>query len=288
MTLPTADTTVTYPDGRTTSTGTILHVETLAEGRSAILLDDTAFHPVDTAWPDQPADRGTITTPTGVQPVLDALTGGIKDGHLFLGPDLPVRTGTEGWTFVVAHIVAGEPPQAGEAVSIHVDQEHRAALSRAHTACHLAALALDAALAEAWSKQTPVDSLGNPSFDALAIQQSRIERDRSTDIYRIGKSLRRKGFRTDALENLDLITDGINAQLAQWLRTGGPVRIDRHDEALSARRTWRCDLPEGSTDIPCGGTHVTNLTEIAAITTTLHSEQVEGAVQLTMLTTVKA
>src|SRR5687768_17501039 len=110
MPLPTTDTTVTYPDSATTSTGTVLHVERLSDGRSAILLDTTAFHPVDTAWPDQPADRGTITTTAGEQPIVDAVTGAVRDGRLLLGADMPVRTGTEGWTFVVAHIIEGPPP----------------------------------------------------------------------------------------------------------------------------------------------------------------------------------
>lgn len=120
MPLPTTDTLVTYPDGATTSTGIVLHVEPLSDGRSAVLLDTTAFHPVDTAWPDQPADQGTITTTAGTQPVIDAVTGGIRDGELHLGADLPVRTGAEGWTFVVAHIIEGPPPAVGESVQVDV------------------------------------------------------------------------------------------------------------------------------------------------------------------------
>ncbi|KAF2415712.1 hypothetical protein [Microbacterium sp. B35-30] len=178
-----------------------------------------------------------------------------------------MRTGTEGWTFVVAHIIDGTPPETGEGVRIDVDPEHRAALSRAHTACHLAALALDAALAGSWSKAVPTDALGSPAFDSLAIQQSRITPHHSVDIYRIGKSLRRKGFMVTALDDLDAVTDRTNAQLATWVGAGGPVRIDRDDDRLSSRRTWVCELPGGSTDIPCGGTHVTNITEIAGITT---------------------
>lgn len=133
MSLPTTDTTVTYPDGATTSTGTVLHVEPLSDGRSAVLLDTTAFHPVDTAWPDQPSDRGTITTTAGTQPVVDGVTGGILDGELHLGANLPVRTGTEGWTFVVAHIIEGPPPAVGESAQIDVDQDHRAAQGTVHT-----------------------------------------------------------------------------------------------------------------------------------------------------------
>lgn len=284
MPLPTTDTAVTYPDGATTSTGTVLHVEPLSNGRSAVLLDTTAFHPVDTAWPDQPADRGTITTTAGEQPVVDAVTGAVRDGRLLLGADMPVRTGTEGWTFVVAHIIEGPPPAVGESAQIDVDQDHRAALSAAHTACHLAALALDSALSAAWSKPAPTDALGNPAFDALAIQRSRIDAYRSTDTYRIGKSLRRKGFAPTSLDDPSAVADRVNAQLAQWIKTGGAVRIERDDSALSARRTWVCELPDGRTNIPCGGTHIHDLAEFSGITTSLTTNEIDGGLELIMET----
>lgn len=284
MALPTFDTVVTYPGGATTSTGTVVHVETLADGRSAVLLDTTACHPVDTAWPDQPADRGTLTTAEGAQPIVDAVTGGIHDGELHLGRALPVRTGTEGWTFVVAHVIEGPPPASGERVRVDVDQGYRAALSAAHTACHLAALALDAALVDGWSKEVPTDALGHPAFDALAIQSSRLHPHRSVDVYRIGRSLRRKGFATAAVEDPPAVAERVDAHLARWVTAGGPVRVERAGDALSARRTWVCELPEGRAEIPCGGTHLRDLAELAAVTTSLVTRDVDGALELTMET----
>lgn len=285
MTFPTTDTRVSYPDGATTSTGTVLHVEPLDDGRHAVLLDTTACHPVDTAWPDQPADRATLTTDHGQQPVVDAVTGGIHDGVLHLGAALPVRTGTEGWTFVVAHIVEGPPPAPGDRAQVDVDQAYRAALSAAHTACHLAALALDAALSTAWTKAAPTDALGNPAFDALAIQRSRIEPHRSTDTYRIGRSLRRKGFTTAALDDPAAVAERVNAQLGAWIAVGGAVRVERADDALSARRSWVCELPTGRTDIPCGGTHVRDIAELSDVTTSLTAREVDGGLELSMETT---
>jgi alanyl-tRNA synthetase len=286
MPLPTSDTTVTYPDGATASIGTVVHVEPLPDGRSAVLLDTTAFHPVDVAWPDQPADRGSLTTRLGSQPIVDALTGGIHDGRLQLGTDLTVRTGTEEWVFVVAHIIEGDPPSVGESVQVDVDTEYRAALSAAHTACHLAALALDAALAEGWNKATPTDSLGNPAFDALAIQESRISPHRSADVYRIGKSLRRTGFMPAAIDDPGSVADRVNARLAQWVATGGTVRIERDDDRLSSRRTWVCELPEGRAEIPCGGTHIGNIAELSSITASLTVGDVAGGLELAMETIV--
>lgn len=288
MTLPTADTRVTYPDGATNSDGTVLHVEGMPGGRSAVILDVTAFHPVDTAWPDQPADRGTLTDARGTQPIVDAVTGGIHDGALHLGADLPVRTGTAGWVFVVAHLIDGVPPEIGEHVRVEVDVAHRRALSAAHTACHLAALALDAALADAWTKPAPTDALGNPAFDSLAIQQSRILPHGSVDTYRVGKSLRRKGFTVAALDDLEAVAARTDAQLAAWLAAGGVVQIARDDDGLSSRRTWTCALPDGVTDIPCGGTHIDDIAEISGISTSLEAVEAPGGLELTMRTVVRA
>jgi alanyl-tRNA synthetase len=284
MPLPSTDTVVTYPDGDTTSSGTVLHAEPLPNGRTAVLLDRTAFHPVDTAWPDQPADRGVLRSATGSWPILEGLTGGITDGRLALGAELPVRIGTPGWAFVVAHVIAGPPPAVGETVDVAVDEAYRASLSAGHTACHLASLALDAALADAWSKAAPTDALGSPAFDRLAIQSSRIGPDRSTDVYRIGKSLRRKGFRADALDDLGAAAERANAILADWVAAGGSVRVVREDPALSARRTWVCALPAGVAEIPCGGTHVAEVGELAGISVTLRAEPVDGGAQVVMET----
>ncbi len=287
MPLPETDTLIAYPDGATTSTGTVLHNESIDGGRTAVILDTTAFHPVDTAWPDQPADRGTLTTGAGTRPILDAVTGGIHDGRLHLGADLPVRTGTEGWTFVVAHIIEGSPPEVGATADVRVDEGYRAALSAGHTACHLAALALDIALADAWTKPAPTDSLGNPAFDSLAIQRSVIGEHRSTDIYRIGKSLRRKGFNPAVLDDPDAIAATANQHLAAWVAAGGKVGIERDAPALSARRNWTCELGLESARIPCGGTHLTNLDQFASITVALTVVDVEGGRELTMNTSAR-
>lgn len=283
--LPDADTLVAYPDGATASTGTVVLAVDLPAGRTGVVLDRTAFHPVDSAWPDQPADRGALHTAAGALPVVDAVVGAVRDGELFVGADVPVRTGAEGWAFVVVHVVAGAAPAVGEKVRVEADAAYRGALSAGHTACHLASLALDAALADAWSKPVPADALGSPAFDALAIQSSRIGEHASTDVYRIGRSLRRKGFAADALDDLDGIERRANALLAEWTATDAAVRIDRDDEALSARRRWVCALPGGSAEIPCGGTHLTRLGEVAGIVVALSAETVEGGIELTMRTT---
>lgn len=286
MTLPSVDTRVSYPDGATVSTGTVLHVEPLGDGRSAVLLDRTAFHPVDTAWPDQPADRGRMRWGAGEAAIVDGVTGGVHDGELLLGRDLPVRMGAPEWVFVVGHVVEGVAPAVGDAVEVTVDAGYRSALSAGHTACHLASLALDAALADAWTKPVPPDALGAPGFDAAAIQSSRIEELGSTDVYRIGKSLRKKGFDVAAHDDLDAVAARANATLAEWVATGASIRIERDDDAISARRTWVCELPGGEARIPCGGTHLAGLDTVAGITVALELLEVDGGRELRMRTAI--
>ena len=280
-------TVVSYPAGATTSRGTVVHATSAGEGRLAVILDRTAFHPVDTAWPDQPADRGVLRVDGVELPIVDAVVGAAQDGKLLLGPDVPVRTGTPGWTFVVAHIVQGAGIAPGATAEVEADGVYRAALSLGHTACHLASLALDAALADAWRKPVPVDALGAPAFDASAIQESRILPGGSRDVYRIGKSLRRKGFDPAALDDLPALASRVNTRLAEWIAGGGAVRIDADGDALADRRTWVCELPAGEVRIPCGGTHVSSLDEIAVATVTFATTAVEGGLELVMVTTAE-
>lgn len=60
MPLPSHDTRVTYPAGALVASTTVLHVAPVGDGRIAVITETTSFHPVDAAWPDQPADAGTL------------------------------------------------------------------------------------------------------------------------------------------------------------------------------------------------------------------------------------
>uniref|UniRef100_UPI0028D3B218 metal-dependent hydrolase n=1 Tax=uncultured Leifsonia sp. TaxID=340359 RepID=UPI0028D3B218 len=226
MSLPSTDTVVGYPDGDVVSTGTVVHVEPLPDGRAAVILDRTAFHPVDPVWPDQPADTGSIAVDGANRPVVDAVVGATDGTVLHVG-DAPVRTGTEGWTFVVCHLVddaTGLEP--GTPVTVTVDADQRHALSAGHTACHLASLALNEALAGLWTKEVAVDGRGNPNFDQLAITSSRILPFGSVDEYRIGKSLRKKGFAAAELAGrIAEVQAAANARLAAWVAAGAEVPV---------------------------------------------------------------
>lgn len=281
--VPTSDTRVDYPAGATSSRGVVLTAVPLEHGLG-VVLDRTAFHPVDAGWPDQPADRGTLAG----HPVLDAVVGATEGGEIFVGRDIPVRKGTDGWAFVVVHVLPADAGvHEGDEVEVVVDGEYRQALSAGHTACHLASLALDAALADAWTKEVGVDALGAPDFEGNACETSRIHEDGSVDTYRIGKSLRRKGFDVTALDDLAALADRANARLAEWVASGAGIRIDRDGDGLADRRRWVCALPGGEAVIPCGGTHLTSLADLAAVTVEFERADADGGVTLTMRTTAQ-
>ena len=261
-----SDTLITYPDGATAGTGTVVHVERLPDDRWATVLDETSAHPVDPTWPDQGPDLGVLVVDGVRHELLDCRIGASQDGVLHVGDRLPERLGTPGWHFVVVHVLA-DPLPLGATVAVEIDASHREQLSRGHTACHLASLALNSAVADLWSKPARVDSLGRPDFDQAAIQSSVIRHAGSTDVYRLGKSLRRSGFDTARLrDELPAITERIDALLALWIGADAAVRIERADSLLSTRRSWRCDVtPGGDATIPCGGTHVTRLSDLGRV-----------------------
>ena len=285
MSLPAADTVVTYPAGAVAGTGTVLYTQVLPDGRLAVLLDSTPVHPVDAGWPDQGADRATLTAPEGAEvPVTDCVVGATDGSSLYVGKDVPVRKGTEGWAFAAVHILpAGTVLAEGSEVQLKVEEAYRAALSAGHTACHLASLALNRVLAGAWKKEAQSDAAGNPDFDALAIGTSTIGEYGSRDVYRLGKSLRRKGFRTEALlEDLQAVEAGVNATLKEWVASGAAVRIERESELLTGMRRWVCSLPGGTVSIPCGGTHLSSLAQVSGVQVRLSAAPGEGAVEVVM------
>ena len=291
MTLPSVDTTVTFPSGALTSTGVVQHRSTLADGRLVVVLDVTAFHPVDAAWPDQGTDRGTLTVGSREFSIVDAVVGATDGIELFLGADIPVRKGTEGWAFVVAHLIEAslDDVAEGAAVTVSVDGSYRAALSLGHTACHLASLALNAALSAAWTKDVAPDAYGNANFDALAIETSTILENGSLDVYRLGKSLRKKGFTPAALtDDVEAVAAAITGRLQQWAAEDAPAVVRAEGPLLTDRRYWETELDGISISIPCGGTHAASLGAVSGIRSTLSAEDTGSAIEVRMSTVVPA
>ncbi|GII91179.1 metal-dependent hydrolase [Sinosporangium siamense] len=285
---------VTYPAGEVGGTSEVVAVIPVGD-RTGVITTRTPFHPLDHTWPDQPADLGTLTAGGVRHTVLDCVTGAVEEGTstVLIGDDIPVRRGSEGWHWLVVHVVdadasvfglpshsghgvapaaSSEPaahleavPAQPEALSVHleVDAVRRLALSAGHTVCHLMALALNETLADLWSKEVRTDSLGHPDFDQIAITSSRILPYGSRDDYRLGKSLRKKGFAMSSLaDDLPGIATRTEDRLNQWIAEGAEVRVEASEPTLTARRTWYCGLTAGEARIPCGGTHVTNTADL--------------------------
>ncbi|AUG78435.1 metal-dependent hydrolase [Kitasatospora sp. MMS16-BH015] len=277
-TLPTTH--VSFPAGAVTGESPVLAVHPLADGRYAVVTEATPFHPLDHTWPDQPADLGTLTVGGVAHPVVDCLTGAVgpEGGEPLVGADIPVRRGDEEWSWLVLHVLAADPGAVvGATATLAVDAERRGLLSASHSGCHLLALALNAALAPRWRKDPGrSDAFGHPDFDSLAMDTSVMDTEASTDTYRIGKSLKKKGFTVDAgegfpalAEALPALTEDVNARLAAWVAADAPVRIEVPGPELTARRQWHCELPDGSAQIFCGGTHLHHLGELAELRTEL-------------------
>lgn len=298
MTYPRESTRVTFPGGATEGTSTVLQVVELPDG-TGIITAETPFHPVDHTWPDQPADIGTATVAGRALTIRDCVTGAQEIGshELLIGSDITTRRGNDHWHWYVVHVT--DTPYvdcvalAGAEATLQVDAGRRARLSASHTACHLIAFALNEALSDRWRKVPSVDSLDHPNFDAIAITSSLIGTDASTDTYRLGKSLRKKGFTIAATDDvpsladaLPDLADSITSRLNHWIANDAPVRVDTPDSGLTAPREWVCELPEGTATVMCGGTHVRRLAELGQVqvSATVNEEGTE----LTIVTTPTA
>ncbi|MCK8477295.1 hypothetical protein [Microbacterium aurugineum] len=260
---------VTFAEGAVAGDGVVTRVEQGPHG-TVVVVDATPFHPVDHTWPDQPGDSGTITSGGQVLPVAEAVMAAASaEGAFAVGSDIPVKRGAEGWTWLVGHRIDAAAPDGlveGARVRLSVDETRRAGLSRGHTACHLASLALDLAVSDLWRKDPGTDALGNPDFEGRANQSSRIHENGAVDEYRLGKSLRRAGFDTETFAaTLADREEQINSRLAAWVASGAASFIRTEGPTIVDRRRWHCDLPEGHAAILCGGTHVDSLTEFSAI-----------------------
>ncbi|WP_431727427.1 hypothetical protein [Verrucosispora sp. TAA-831] len=274
---------ISYHRGETEGRARIIEVLPVSPGRWAVVTDRTPFHPIDTVWPDQPADHGTLTVDTEVLPVVDTqiLTAERDTGQIRVGPEVTARRGDDGHVFAVAHLVEQDPSRwRGRTATLAVDVARRRSLSAAHTGCHLVAYAFNEATEELWSKEAPRDSRGSRNFDAAALIDSRHHLGGSVDRYRLGRSLRRKGFdHARLLAELDDYVERANEILAKWVASAAPVTVAGAD-LFTAQRTWRCETTPVAT-MPCGGTHVSHLGELATIT--IGTDYVEDEKELRLL-----
>lgn len=263
---------IKFPSGSMKLTSQISYIQNLDDSSSAVITNETPFYPLNYKWPDQPSDTGLLHVSGVNLPVREAQVGALNSAEtLFMEADIPVQPGEPGWTFHVVHIVDAvhELPTdiMGSQATFCVDESRRQAISASHTACHLMALALNATSAGFWTKSVVKDSLGCPDLDKLGIAESRIDTEGSVDTYRLGKSIRKKGFAANEfLGNLEQIAGLMREKIADWLAFGGNVSIECMGPFVHSQRVWIAQLSESTTArIPCGGTHVKSLAEITSV-----------------------
>lgn len=269
---------VTFPQGVTSLVTQVVLLHTNANGVD-VITESTPFHPVSHIWPDHPADRGDLIWQGQHYPVQDCLVGAIEQasGQLYVGHQIPIKRGEQGWVFVVVHRLAQVPPHlsVGDHIELSVDGQYQASLSRGHSAGHLAYLALNKVLAESyWRKEAErKDPHGYADFNSYAQISSSVTSDCSTDVYRLGKTLRKRGLNSDdVLKDLVLIEQKTNQQLALWLKLASPIQVECAGSTLTDSRYWVCNLHEAHVArIPCGGTHANGLSALRSIKVTLKS-----------------
>ena len=151
-----------------------------------VVTDVTPFHPVSHIWPDHPADKGTMTVNGKSFDVIDCQVGAVElaSGELYVGQTIPVKRDTEGWAFVVVHILPfTDTFGAGDIALLDVDKEYQLSLSRGHSAGHIAYLALNKVLAQSyWRKDADrKDPHGNYDFNSYAQETSFVTPDKCLD-----------------------------------------------------------------------------------------------------------
>jgi alanyl-tRNA synthetase len=277
------DTSITFQNGNTEGTSIVLAVIDISDDLAAIFFEETPFHPLNYKWPDQPGDKGKIIVEGQVINVLDSVTLCLNNskGELKNNDQIKREENSE-WLTLVAHIIGRKEIEnvnlIGQSAFLKVDEEYRLQLSAQHTGCHISALALNKAVSEFWKKPIEKDSLDSPDFDKNAIQDSKITPEKSIDQYRIGKSLRKKGF--DQLgfwSNIQRVQTNVNENISAWLTSPASISLLSSNSTISGTRTWQCALSNniGIARIPCGGTHLFTTAALEKIEVTIEKDSDE-------------
>jgi len=291
------DTCISYPRGDLTFTGVILGVHAMAGCANAVVVttDHSCFHPVDPRWRDQRGDQGQLFVQDRGFNVLDTVVVTVpKTGEpARVDREIEVKRGDDSVYWRVGHVVAGRLEElAACGLQCHaqvrgaVDHVLRRHLSRSHSACHLAALALNTATHRLWRKPVATDSLQHWDFDQTVIARSEILEDGSLDVYRIGKSAKKAGLAVDCVvTELEQIAREINALLQHWLRVGSAISVTPACGKVMDRRLWSTQLDGQRAVLPCGGTHAQSLAELGPVRVSLTRGPAEP--ELSMRTTIE-
>tara|TARA_R110002072_G_scaffold260722_15_gene419352 strand:- start:993 stop:1898 length:906 start_codon:yes stop_codon:yes gene_type:complete len=269
-----------YFEGTLKSIGKIVNYFSFPEGLY-ICTNRSPFHPEDYLGGDQPGDIGKIKIEDIDYQVVDSkvLVINAKNGKLeYPASKSELRKGIEENIYVVQtghFIIFGLENLDLEKLLdkkclIEVDMNFRAQLSKTHTTIHLMSIVLNEDLAEFWTKiPTMLDVFGNPNFDALAIVKSKIFPLRAVDSYRLGKSLKKKGFDIQKFWEADL--EEISKKMSQRLNKlilnnkKSTIIMKGNGNDLGDRRSFNIKINNKDISIPCGGTHLNSLSSIEKV-----------------------
>lgn len=251
--------------------------------RLYLVTDQTPFHPVSHIWPDHPADRGFITIGSQQITIVDCLVGAVElsSGQLCVDKAITVKRNEPGWVFVVVHCLDASDEytlNVDDKVTLVVDKAYQQSLSRGHSAGHLAFLALNKVLSTQgyWRKEADrKDPHGYNDFNSYAQETSFVTPDRCLDSYRLGKTLRKRGLNSaEMVEQLKSIEEHVNQQVIDWIRLSSAVEMICDGQNLTDSRYWQCDLGEtNKATMPCGGSHISSLTDLGSMQVTLRETQ---------------
>lgn len=281
------ETIVTYPAGAEREKAEITGTYRGEDGDGLLIVTDvTPFHPVDPWWPDQPSDRGLVLIDGKEFEVLRAVLVGVgsETGEIRLGDVSGIKRADESWRWFVGHHVRGLSADLvgpGTSCELVVDHSYRAAISVGHTGCHIAALALNAVLNPFWRKEAEKDSWGHFDFDQMAMETSRIGEYESTDDYRVGKSLRKRGFQPDEFwRRFDSLAPEVTKIANEIVQGGGAITVAPSRTRFHDRRTWQIEYRGMQIKIPCGGVHPEKLSEIRRIEIQLVKGEPDGTMRM--------
>ncbi|OCQ54258.1 Alanine--tRNA ligase, organellar chromatophore [Photorhabdus australis subsp. thailandensis] len=235
-----------------------------------LITQDSPFYPKNYKWPDQLHDNGIISIGDKELAVTKVYTAGLFNDHLYIDQEI-TKQATSPEKIIPVHYIPdlqefSERDLIGKTVTLSVNYETRYRVSAAHSMAHFMSLALNKATNHIWSKVYDTDDLGNYNLDKAAIYQSSITELKSVDIYRFGKSLKKKGFDKNILiENLDKINREVNSTLNNWLTQGAEITVEYKSKEISDTRLWKSTIDSTVVTIPCGGTHINNINEVKEV-----------------------
>ncbi|MBC9009766.1 hypothetical protein LWC05_08195 [Acetobacter sicerae] len=240
----------------------------LSDEFACVFLEITPFYPVDDKWPDQPSDKGTFILDGHAVEIIGCFRAWFQENQDRIFFDVKKESISAKYDCTVAHIVSIKSLEflsIGARVWPKVDAGYRRAMSRHHTASHLFSLALNQILHHVWDKDVSRDQRGYADFDRIAIESSKISEHCSIETYRIGKSLRKKGFKPTRLPLTSTMETDICNILDEWLLDRHAITVTPSRGPLSEKRVWSCSLGGTSITMPCGGTHLTNTAELGRV-----------------------